>query len=278
MDRGTWLVRAGLVLLAALLVVTLIPGHSGESPRRAVASVLNGQNVRITLPSGDGDPKGVAIWFHGQGGDARNRVEGPWLDALRRDGWAVASSDFHFTSWGNAASTDDTQRLIEWAEAETGSEVKLWVSGSMGGAVSLNAINFGIAPPPCWYGVKPAISLTQMGKVPGGRRFINAAFQGPVPVDRDPVRNLATLPTDTRYRVVASRDDHWVMYDENSGPLVDTLTARGAEVSVLQAHGLHDDPSHWNARDLVEFADACADPEGDIVTAASPIAPTLPRS
>lgn len=254
--------RVGVVTLLVALLVAVLQPSSGEHHGAVLRDTLAGQEVRLSMPAGEGRPKGIAVWFHGQGGNADNRVEGPWLDALRRDGWAVASSDFHETSWGNAASTDDTRRLVEWSEEQTGLEVKLWVSGSMGGAVSLNALNFGVRPPPCWYGVKPAISLTQMNNVPGGRRYIATAFRGPVPPERDPVRNLRSLPTEPRYRVVASKDDHWVIFDQNSGPLIATLTQRGADISWLRVTGLHDDPSHWNVADLVEFADSCAGETG----------------
>lgn len=249
--------KAVAVLAFVLVAVGFTPASTGEQPGSVVRSNLAGQTVRLSLPSGDGEPKGIALWFHGQGGGANHRVESPWLEALRRDGWVIASSDFHETSWGNEASTDDTRRLIEWAEAKTGLDVELWVSGSMGGAVSLNALLFGAPAPPCWYGVKPAISLTQMDKVPGGRKFIASAYDGNVPVERDPVRNLDALPLDIDYRVVASKDDHWVRYDENSEPLIDTLVDRGAAVSLLPARGLHEDPSHWDAPDLLEFADGC---------------------
>lgn len=40
--------------------------------------------------------------------------------------------------------------------------------------------------------------------------------------------------------------------------LVSSLQARGGDVSVLSVTGTHDDPSHFNARDLVSFAQGCA--------------------
>lgn len=263
------LVKTLVVSALAILVVGFTTASSGERPGTNIRSSLDGESVRLALPSGDGTPKGVALWFHGQGGNANNRVESPWLEALRRDGWVIASSDFHSTSWGNPESTEDTRRLINWAEDRTGLEVKLWVSGSMGGAVTLNALNFGIEAPPCWYGVKPAISLTQMDKVPGGPGYIRSAYAGPVPPNRDPVRNLTSLPTQIRYRVVASPTDHWVIYDQNTGPLISALLSLGADVSLLEATGLHEDPSHWNADDLKLFANSCLDDAGDSTAEAS---------
>jgi hypothetical protein len=254
---GPHLAKVAGVLAFVFLAVGFATASTGEQTGSVVRSSLAGQAVRLSLPAGNGEPKGIALWFHGQGGGADHRVESPWLEALRRDGWVIASSDFHESSWGNAASTDDTERLIDWAEEETGLDVELWVAGSMGGAVSLNALNFGVEAPPCWYGVKPAISLTQMDHVPGGRRSIATAYDGSVPTERDPVRNLASLPVEIHYRVVASKDDHWVRYDQNSERLIEALIDRGADVSLLPARGLHEDPSHWNGPDLVRFADEC---------------------
>ncbi len=265
--------RALATIAATVLFSSILVGFSaaetGELQGRTVTASLNGQGALLSMPSGEGEPKGIVLWFHGQGGMASNRIEGPWLDSLRRDGWVIASGDLHVTSWGNAASTADARRLIDWAEEETGLDVKVWVSGSMGGAVSINALNFGIESPPCWYGVKPAISLTQMDKVPGGPGYIKSAYAGRVPPKRNPVRNLDTLSIATRYRVVASKDDHWVIYNQNTGPLIRTLEKNGADVSLLKAKGLHMDPSHFNSRDLVDFANSCVEPEtgGDTASA-----------
>lgn len=243
------------VLVCALLVALLSCAPTGEQVGATVRSELAGESVRLTLPTGD--PKGLVVWFHGQGGNVNDRIDGPFLSALRRDGWAIASSNFHAQSWGNPASTNDAALLLKWADKQIGMRPTLWVSGSMGGAVSLNAMLHGVPAPPCWYGVKPAIALTQMQAVPGGPGFIRTAFGGPVPPERNPVANLHALPVQTRYRVVSSKQDRWIDYDENAGLLVRSLAARGARVSELTASGLHDDPSHWNAADLVAFADSC---------------------
>lgn len=249
--------RAALVALLAGLLVYAIHAPSGEVAGTVVRSKIAGQDVRLDMPTGDGDPRGLAIWFHGQGGNVNDRIDGPFLSALRREGWAIAASDFHQQSWGNPASTDDAARLVAWAEKQAGIPVTLWVSGSMGGSTSLNALVHGVQPPACWYGVKPAISLTKMQDVPAGPRFIAAAYGGPVPSDRDPVRNVDALPDDVRYRVVASPMDQWVGFGDNGGLLYAGLKTRGVDVTMRLATGMHQDPSHWDATDLVDFADSC---------------------
>lgn len=249
--------RGALVVALAAVLVLLTTGASGERPKETVRSTLAGQSVRLSLPGGDVEPKGLVVWFHGQGGNVNDRVDGPWLDALRRDGWAIASSQFHRQSWGNAASTRDTALLLDWAREQTGAEVRVWVAGSMGASIALNAMIHGVEPPPCWYGVKPAIALTEMDEVPGGPGYIKRAYGGAVPADRNPVANVDRLPARTRYRIVSSEEDEWVVWDENTRPLVTGLEARGVETSVLDVEGPHADPSHFSARDLVAFARSC---------------------
>ncbi|WP_232677420.1 S9 family peptidase [Nocardioides sp. R-C-SC26] len=251
--------RLAIVALLAALVVTITVAPSGETAGRVVRSQLAGENVRLTLPTGSGDPRGLVIWFHGQGGNVNDRIDGPWLGALVRNGYAIASSDFHLQSWGNPESTEDATLLIDWARQQIDAPIVLWVSGSMGGAVSLNALVHGVEPPPCWYGVKPAINLRKMGNVPTATRYIGEAYDGEVPADRNPIDNLDRLPDDVRYRVVASEGDDWVPIFQNAGPLVSTLEERGAEASYFLAEGPHMDPSHWDAADLVAFADSCAE-------------------
>jgi hypothetical protein len=256
-----------LALLLAVLLVLATATATAEPPTGSVVyGRLKAQDVRLSLPPTD-DPKGIAIYFHGQNGGVDNRMDEPWLQALVRSGWIVASSDFHTDSWGNEASTEDTTNLIAWAEEETGGvPIKLYVSGSMGGTVSLNAMTHADLTPPCWYGVKPAVDLTKMQNVPGGPRIISEAFGGDVPPDRNPVNTISELPTSTRYRMVTSPEDTWVRESENTGKLAAGLEARGAEVSILTVHGTHDDPSHFDVDDLLSFAASCEDEKGEVVT------------
>ena len=248
--------RVAVVAMLAFLM-SFISAPSGEEAGSVVRGDLDGQPARLTLPTGTGTPKGLVMWFHGQGGSVNDRIDGPFLRALTRDGYAIASSSFHYQSWGNEASTEDTVRLTEWAEEQVGLPVTLWVSGSMGGSISLNAMLHGVDPPSCWYGVKPAISLNRMDAVPTGNKYIGLAYGGTVPAERNPVRNVAALPADVRYRVVASPDDTWVPINENGGALISQLNARGVDATYVAASGRHEDPSHWDSGDLVEFARSC---------------------
>lgn len=255
-----WTVLGVLALVLAVGVVPLTTVAAGELPGRTVRTELEGQDVRLDLPGGDVDPKGLVVWFHGQGGDVDVRMDDPFLETLRRDGWAVASSDFHGPSWGNAASTRDVDLLEAWVEEQTGLTPDVFVAGSMGAATSLNALVNGVDPPTCWYGVRPALSVTDMDEVPGAERWIRKSFGRQVPPERDPIRSVGDLPTETRYRLVASRDDPQVDYAENAEPFVRSLSSAGAEVDAVLVYGGHQDEDHFNGRDVLAFANAsCLD-------------------
>jgi hypothetical protein len=247
-----------LSLVFAVVMVLGTATATAEAPTgEVIRGRLKAQDVRLSLPP-TADPKGVAIFFHGQTGGVDNRMDEPWLQALVRSGWVVASSDFHTASWGNEVSTEDTALLAEWATEQTGEPVRLFVSGSMGATVSLNAMTHGVQAPACWYGVKPAVDPTRMDAVPGADRIIKEAFGGQaIPVDRNPALNIDRLSVETRYRLVASVNDQWVRYDENAGLLASGLERRGAEVSILPVTGTHDDPLHFDVGDLVDFASRC---------------------
>lgn len=257
---GRVLLFRPLALALAFVMVLATATATAEAPMGSViyGKLWDNQDVRLSMPPTD-EPKGIAVFFHGQNGHVDNRMDDPWLQALVRSGWIVAASDFHTDSWGNDASTEDTRQLVEWAEQESGGvPVRMFVSGSMGGSVSLNAMVHGVEAPACWYGVKPAVNLNAMGNVPGAPRIIREAFGGPVPADRNPIDNIHLMPTSTRYRMVSSPADTWVFRSKNTDPLAAGLKARGAKVSILTVHGTHDDPSHFDAGDLVEFASRCA--------------------
>ena len=89
-----------------------------------------------------------------------------------------------------------------------------------------------------------------------------------MPVDRNPVRNFDVLPSGIRYRVVASPDDQWVPINQNGGALVSSLNKRGVDVTYLLASGPHEDPSHWNSTDLLQFANSCVG-DGDVTRSAA---------
>ena len=193
-DKMKRVLQAVLVIVLVGLTVLATTGASGEHPMEKVEGKLDGQKVRVNLPPTT-DPKGVAIYFHGQGGNYSAKMGSGWLDALRRDGWAVASSNFHGANWGNPASTSDLEKLWDWAEEQSGGEVKLFIAGSMGGVTSLNSIvHSSKGAPACWYGVKTATDMTTMGAVPGARRFISQAYGGqPFPRDRNPANTAFKL-------------------------------------------------------------------------------------
>ena len=75
----------------------------------------------------------------------------------------------------------------------------------------------------------------------------------------DPIKQVGELPWATKYRVVGSLEDQWVHYGQNAGKLIAGLRERGMDVSSFRATGPHEDPSHFNDADFLQFASSCLD-------------------
>lgn len=237
----------------AVPITTGLPANAdGE---RTIMARLNGQTVRIDLPTG-GVPAGTALWFHGQGGDANGRMNSSWLNSIRAKGWAIASSDYHRNAWGNAAAVQDTKELMAWAQEKSGQPVRLFIAASMGSTTSLNTLIDG-ASPSCWYGVDPVVDLSAVGSVQNSAKQIAEAYAGALVSSGNPAAHLAALPKSTQYRIVASPGDTMVPAASNANSLEAYLTTAGFTVSSMTVSGEHGDASHFNGRDLAAFAVGC---------------------
>lgn len=247
--------RYGAVAAIALLALTSCSATSNLDGDRSTVSTIGDESVRLDLPL-SGDAKHLAIWFHGQGGDEDQRMNDDWLNALREDGWAVASGSTGRTGWGNNYSVDAAADLVEWAEKESGVEVSLLIAGSMGATTSLRLLAETADPPECWYGTMPVADLDAVSEVPGSGDQISSAWGTETQVS--PLDIVDEMPTDVRYAVRFSPEDEWVPSDENGEALAAALEARGASVMTSEASGAHGDPSHFDIDDLSAFAASCA--------------------
>lgn len=247
-----WGVAAVCAAVMALSGCSSAPPNT--DPDFTVTETINGQTMRVDLAPGKS--KGLAIWFHGQGGTVQTRMNEGWLNSLRVNGWAVASSDFHGNAWGSPAAVEDTESLVKWASEKVGKDASLFIAGSMGSLTSLNSMVSGAVTPLCWYGLQPVVDPSTVARVPDSGKQILAAYGGPVPASSIPARNIAHLPA-VKYRIVSSPDDTWVPARKNAAVLAAGLKASGGEVSTLAAKGEHGDPSHFNSADLLAFADGC---------------------
>jgi hypothetical protein len=245
-------------IAAALAALVLVSAGCSSTKNadgdRTITDTVNGQPVRVDMPAGK--TKGLAVWFHGQSGDVSTRMNEPWLNKLRVEGWAVASSDFHKDAWGNADAVAATSALVDWASEKAGTPATLYVAGSMGGVNSLNTMVNTSDDPKCWYGTMPVVDLENVGSVPKSAEQISAAYGSTIPASHNPAQNIDQLP-DAKYRVLSSLSDTWVPAISNSDVLVAGLSAAGKEVSTRRASGEHGDPSHFNASDLAAFAASC---------------------
>ncbi|MHA4848750.1 hypothetical protein L1080_004280 [Rhodococcus sp. MSC1_016] len=225
-----------------------------------VRTWLGTEQVRLDRPL-VGDAKAVALYFHGQGGNVDDRMGSPWLNTLREAGWSVASGDLNLVSWGNPQSVNAAANLQKWAEETAGAPVKLIVAGSMGAAVSLNALGAGAVSAPCWYGFQPVVDLNSVGNVPGQAAQITAAYGASIPDTSNPITGAAKLP-DIDYHVLASPGDTQVPKAANGDRLAN-IVPDPKRLTQAAATGEHGDQSHFNPIDLGTFARGCV---GKLVT------------
>jgi len=233
------------------------PSSTAAAATGSLSDTVDGQAVRLEVP--ETSPIGLAVFFHGAGGDAGTLMDSPWLGALVDAGWAVASWDFHGNAWGSPATTTDLQSLSTWAETQVGMAPSLLVADSMGALTSLNAIVRGANLIPCWYGVESVADLRTVGNVTGSQEEIAAAYGGTPAAADNPILNLETLASaDTTYRVVGAGADTLIPNDENSVALSDGLAEAGAVVTYLQIDADHGDAALFDSADLVGFAEGCS--------------------
>lgn len=245
------------VALVLLLVAALAGCTAANADgNRTTTAELDGQTVRIDMPL-TGEPQAVAIWFHGQGGDANFRMNEPWLNAIRERGWAVASADLGGNHWGAPGTVERVDALNKWIAAQTDAPIRLHIAGSMGALASLNAMSSGTSVE-CWYGTMPVVDLERVASVPDASEQITEAHGGEPSASSNPARGLDRLPADTRYRVLYSESDTWVPAEDHAIPMLEALESVGATVGALEVTGEHGDPSHFDADDLANFAASCS--------------------
>ncbi|NWL34416.1 hypothetical protein [Paenarthrobacter nitroguajacolicus] len=254
--NGIRLWGAALAFATAVTLAGCGTGSKNPDGDKTIVEKVNGQTMRLDLAGGSA--KGLAVWFHGQGGTADTRMNEAWLNELRVNGWAVASADFHGNAWGNADAVADVAALTKWAAEKVGKDATLYVAGSMGGLTSLNSMAQGGHAPKCWYGTMPVVDQLTVSNVPDADTQIQTAYGSTtVPQASIPAHNFNTLPS-AKYRVLASPEDTWVPAKQNADVLAAGLQAAGKEVTTLAVSGQHGDPSHFNGSDLARFAADCA--------------------
>ncbi|MDY0910380.1 hypothetical protein [Microbacterium sp. CFBP9034] len=265
--RGTVVLGVGIAALVAgvslsVLAPPSIPDAVLEAPTETVAGVgvpagaatltatLDGQQVVQILPSGT--PVGVAVFFHGQGGDAGSAAETAWIAPLVSAGWVVATGDLHGDSWGSPTASSDVIDIVSWLTGETGLAPRLLVSEGMGALVSLNSLTRGAVEAGCWYGVEAMTDLTVASDYAAATELIADAYRGRPGAADNPVESTEVLgATGSAFRFVGA-DGEDTFTARNSGALAEALTAAGASVSMGEV-GVDE-----LGADLVEFAGGCA--------------------
>lgn len=222
-------------------------------PGSVTRAVLSGQNVRIDAPFTD-VIVGVAVWFHGRGGNVDTRMDGRWLNSIRAAGWAVASGDLGGpTGWGDPASVVAAHELADWASDQAGAPVKLAVAGSMGAVTALNAMVHGEIEAPCFYATMPVFDLHSL-TTPSFIADLGRIYPDGIPAWANPAEN--NLP-EAAYRILSSDSDTEVPPQSNA----DVFAGRTG-ASAFKVQGDHGDSSHFDPADLSQFAAECLEDNG----------------
>lgn len=222
----------------------------------SITKVIRGERVRLDAPIGE--PIGLAVWFHGRGGDENGSMDKNWLKAMRAAGWYVASGSMEPTGWGSPSSVMDAARLIEWAQGVSGYESTLFIAASMGGLTSLGAMATHDFAPRCWYGTEPVTDLSEVSGVADSKKQIEESWDGLTPIS--PIDRVDDLPQNVLYKFRYSMEDTKVPAEGNSIPMIEKLRLAGATVYTSRASGQHNDESHFEVNDLASFALDCQSP------------------
>ncbi|WP_455133508.1 hypothetical protein [Microbacterium aurum] len=225
-------------------------------PTGTVRTTLGEQRARLDMPTVP--LVGLAVFFHGAGGDVDSRLDDAWLRSLVDAGWAVTSSDFHGNAWGAPSTSADLAALLEWTATQTDLSPTLLVADSMGALTSLNALARSTSFVPCWYGVEPVIDLRTVAGVSGSTAEIATAYGGTPTSADNPAENIDELASEgTSFRIISATADTLIPNADNAAALSDGLTAAGAEVGYRAIDADHGDPALFDADDLGAFAEGC---------------------
>lgn len=214
--------------------------------------------MRLDAPDAPDAPVGLAVFFHGLGGDVNTLMDSDWIRALRAEGWAVASSDFHLNAWGAPETTVDLQSLTSWASDATGMAPTLMISDSMGALTSLNAIVRGGTFVPCWYGVESVVDLRTVESIAGAPAQIEKSYGGKPTVADNPIENVDKLTrNETIFRLIGAENDTIISNSANSLEFSNALRAAGGDVSYRGVAADHGGAALFDATDLTTFAKGC---------------------
>ncbi|HWI31658.1 MAG TPA: hypothetical protein VNT50_09195 [Microbacterium sp.] len=234
---------------------TIEPAPAGVED--SLTDVIDGQTVRLELPAGDA--VGIAVLFPGAADDPAALLAEPWALELGAAGWAVATSDFHGTSWGSPSSTTDLQALLTWVRTQTDASPLLFVSTGMGATTSLAAIaRQPLEPVACWYSAAPVVDLvSQVETEPAVQDQILEAWGRAPGTDETPLASIGSLPTETAYRVIAPPEGSPELLAENSAALVSGLESSGHTVTTTTPTAPADAAVAIEPDDLLGFAEGC---------------------
>jgi hypothetical protein len=190
----------------------------------------------------------LVIYFHGAGETANSLLSDPLKSAmvhmLLGRGYMLATSDAHWTNWGNDASVADCAHLYQSAKKYHAISSVVLLSQSMGGLDGLLTINRQTIPAKAWCGIYPVTNLQNM-RYGDYRSQIESAYAGQPMSGNDP----SILPSPKIPMLLfLSRDDRVVSAEANG-----LRYANLPNATIIMCRGDHGDSSHFQPSVVADF-------------------------
>lgn len=257
--------------------------------RTSPEAVAAGERAIVMLPAtfDSRAPSALAVVHcHGATQDAHEIFGGgtiatrPVAEAMLAQGWIVCGGDFAGDSFGNPAAVRWVNELAVWLDGHLPIRARALTSDSMGGLVALNTIASRIHDWAGWVGWEPATNLhsddpdwwatSSVGEWMGGQ--FRAAYgiaadwsdlaerAGP----HDPIRRRPEAYAGLQAALWASHSDGVADRADNADAFAAHI-ADVADVTVHDAVGDHNDPSHYQPAAVVTFLQNVLAPTGPTV-------------
>ncbi len=229
------------------------PSASEATATAIVTETVAGQQAWLAVPATA--PVGVAYLLPDGEDDPAELVQGTAAQALKAQGWAIASATLGGQSWGSPASSTDLAALRTWVITKTGDLPVVYVGVGMGGTVALmSMVRDPASPVACMYAVAPVTDLVAAvaAQPTLGDRIVSA--WGSVPTaEQNPILSAPQLSTATTYRIVipaepASRTD-------DARAFAASLAQSGHDVSSVDAPQTA--ATSAAVTDLISFVKGC---------------------
>jgi len=248
--------------------------RAGTAPLAgAVNATINGQPVRMTLPSDYKDDRPVVVVLVAEGTDRFGETNGlsPRGDFSRLPnlaGVAYVSGALHGNSYGNADAMTDLRAIYEWMTSVIAVSGIVLFGNSMGGVAACNALTRDVLPGVMGlYLTDPAIDVEQRYRngSSGAKANVAAAFGINADGSNFATQTAGFDPADADWtgwrgipvKIIGSTTDTTVPFGLHAQLLADKLAQHNDVTLVNLGTGGHNATNRFNADDFKSFIDRC---------------------